>query len=53
MIAIKEIEKKDKMYFIIYELEKIVYSYCGDADAVLQDLFKMNTQYDANKKNEQ
>lgn len=50
MIAIKEIEKKDKMYFIIYELEKNVYSYRGDADDVLQDLFKMSTQYDESKK---
>jgi len=53
MIAIKEIEKKDKLYFIIYELEKNVYTYRGDADAVLQDLFKTITQYDESKKNEQ
>ena len=45
MIKIKEIEQRDRdLYFVIYEVNKKVYSYNGRSEDVLNDLFKTNKE---------
>jgi len=41
MIKIKKIEKnKDDIYFIIYEINKDVYTFNGTSKDIIDDLFK-------------
>ncbi len=43
MITIREIDKKDKdEYFVIYELNKKVFTFNGNSKDVLNDLFETN-----------
>jgi len=45
MIKIKEIERREgNLYFVIYEINKKIYSYNGKSEDVLNDLFKTNKE---------
>ena len=45
MIKIKEIERREgNLYFVIYEINKKMYSYNGTSEDVLNDLFKTSKE---------
>ena len=45
MIKIRDIEQREgNLYFVIYEINKKVYSYNGTSEDVLNDLFKTNKE---------
>jgi len=45
MIKLKEIDKHKDGYFIIYEMNKGVYTYNGSPKDILENLYKEDQEY--------